>query len=193
MNKTLHGPALNFDRLLSRLEATHALLQRQAVRAVESALATRNWLIGCHIVEYEQRGSDRARYGEHLLERLSEAMTDKGLKGFSVTNLKLFRQFYQIYPEKSQTLSDLFKALTESGHRPLHTQNGQTVSEQLPRAFSLSWSQYIFLLQIIDSAERRFYVAPGDALRFLVLVSTLRMQPGKLRSEVRPHSSSFVL
>jgi len=63
MNKKLGGSSLNFERLLSRLEATHALLQRQAIQAVDSALATRNWLIGCHIVEYEQRGSDRARYG----------------------------------------------------------------------------------------------------------------------------------
>ncbi len=29
----------------------------------------RNWLIGYYIVEYEQRGSDRARYGERLLEQ----------------------------------------------------------------------------------------------------------------------------
>jgi predicted nuclease of restriction endonuclease-like (RecB) superfamily len=157
MNKKLRGPSLNFDRLLSRLEATHTLLQRQAVQAVDSALATRNWLIGSHIVEYEQRGSDRARYGEHLLERLSEAMTSKELKGFSVTNLKLSRQFYQAYPEKSQALSGVFKALTESGPQQRLIQIGQTLSDQLPRVFSLSWSQYIFLLQITDSAERRFY------------------------------------
>jgi predicted nuclease of restriction endonuclease-like (RecB) superfamily len=65
----------------------------------------RNWLIGMHIVEYEQKGEDRARYGAGLLRDLSDKLTGSGLKGFSHTNLKLFRQFYVEY----QRLGSVFK------------------------------------------------------------------------------------
>jgi len=54
-------------------------------------------------------------------------------------------------------LSGLFTALAENGPRLPPIQIGQTVSDPLARTFSLSWSQYIFLLQITKSAERRFY------------------------------------
>ena len=37
-----------------------------------------NNLIGCYIVEYEQKGSDRAKYGERLLKRLEERLNTKG-------------------------------------------------------------------------------------------------------------------
>ena len=154
---TVHAKTMNFERLLLRVEATHAFLEKHAVRAVNSALAARNWLIGRHILEYEQRGSDRAKYGAYVLERLSAAMTAKGLKGFSITNLKLFRQFYQAYPQKGQTLSGFFAALAGVSRRQPSPRIGQMLSDQLARQFPLSWSQYIFLLQTPDSAERRFY------------------------------------
>jgi len=64
-------------------------------------MTIRNWLIGCYIVEFEQHGEDRAKYGEFLLLKVSENIN---IKGFSVTNLKLFRQFYFIYPQIGQSM-----------------------------------------------------------------------------------------
>ncbi len=43
----------------------------RASRAINANLTLRNWLIGLHIVEYEQRGTDCAEYGDRLIERLS--------------------------------------------------------------------------------------------------------------------------
>ena len=36
-----------------------------AVKTINQATTLRNWIIGCYIVEYEQNGSDRAKYGGH--------------------------------------------------------------------------------------------------------------------------------
>ena len=56
----------------------------------------RNWLIGCYIVEYEQKGSDRAKYGDRLLKRLEESVNTKGL---NLTLFKNSRRFFLLYPQ----------------------------------------------------------------------------------------------
>ena len=59
---------LDYEALVTAIAQVHDQTQRQAVQAVNVALTLRNWLIGYHIVEYEQHGSDRAQYGERLLD-----------------------------------------------------------------------------------------------------------------------------
>ena len=63
------------------------------------------WKIGKHIVEYEQKGKERAGYGEQLIKSLSERLTTELGKGFTSTNLKYMRQFYLTFP-KSHALRD---------------------------------------------------------------------------------------
>jgi len=55
------------------------------------------WQIGQYIVEYEQKGKTRADYGEDLLESLSKDLSKMHGKGFSLSNIKRFRQFYQVF------------------------------------------------------------------------------------------------
>lgn len=78
-------------------------MQVQAINAVNCTMAMRNWLIGCYIMEFEQQGKASAKYGERLLESIAENTISKGL---SVTNPKLFHQFYLIYPQIGQTVFD---------------------------------------------------------------------------------------
>lgn len=95
-------------------------------------------------MEEEQHGQDRAAYGQQLLQGLSEYLTKEFGKGFSLTNLKQFRQFYTVY---------------------VNDQIGHTVSDQftnLPavstgRKFFLSWSHYLKLMRIKNIDERHFY------------------------------------
>ena len=58
------------------------------------------WQIGHRIVEEEQGGEAKAAYGESLLEELSKSLTSEFGRGFSLANLRNFRQFYLTYPEK---------------------------------------------------------------------------------------------
>jgi hypothetical protein len=51
------------------------------------------WQVGREIVEEEQRGRERAGYGERLIQELSEQLTTGFGRGFSVANLSLIRQF----------------------------------------------------------------------------------------------------
>ena len=104
---------MNFKILKSHIQNTHLALQESAVKAVNSHLTFRNWLIGWYIVTYEQNGEDRAKYGNSLLKKLAQSVT---IDGISETNLKLFRQFYLAYPQIGQSLTDqlLLPIITKS-------------------------------------------------------------------------------
>ena len=46
----------------------------------------------------EQGGKERSEYGKQVIETLSQQLTKQYGKGFSPTNLKYFRLFFQAYP-----------------------------------------------------------------------------------------------
>lgn len=104
---------MNFGQLTQQIKLTHETLQSYAVKAINVGLTLRNWLIGHFIVEYEQSGEDRANYGEHLLEKISTALAQNGLKNVSAAELSRFRQFYKIYPQILGTLSQKSLQLPE--------------------------------------------------------------------------------
>ena len=86
----------SFDDLSSSVIKTHQSAQSGAIRAINQMATLRNWLIGCYIVEYEQKGSDRAKYGDRLLKRLEESVNTKGL---NETLFLASRRFYVYYPQ----------------------------------------------------------------------------------------------
>ena len=55
------------------------------------------WNIGKAIMEIQQ-GDERASYGDAVLEKLSQKLTNEFGKGFSARNLRTMRKFYLIYP-----------------------------------------------------------------------------------------------
>ena len=111
---------MDFELLVNSIQQTHVALQQSAVKAINRHITIRNWLIGFYIFEYEQKGEDRAKYGQKLLPEISKAAN---IKGLSETNLKINRQFYLAYPQIGQTLSDFFKN---------NIQSGESLSAQLP-------------------------------------------------------------
>ena len=98
----------NFKHLLSTIEQVHQNLQASAANAVNKALTLRNWLIGFYIVEFEQNGEDRAKYGRYLLSNIAKEIK---LKGLTTPELSRCRQFYQAYPQILGTLSQEFDFL----------------------------------------------------------------------------------
>lgn len=96
---------LNFDGLVAAIERAHSALAEQASKAVNISLTLRNWFIGYYIQEYEQSGTDRAAYGEQMLESLAERLQSGGLKRVEARELRRFRQFYLAYPQIRETAS----------------------------------------------------------------------------------------
>jgi hypothetical protein len=82
-----------FNNLVEIIQRTNQALQNQAARAVNMALTFRNWLVGFYIVEFEQNGEDRAKYGESLISNLAEQIR---IKGLTASELSRCRQFYRV-------------------------------------------------------------------------------------------------
>lgn len=74
------------------------------------------WLMGKRIVEEEQKGEQKAAYGEAILKNLSIALTAELGKGFSYANLRNFRQFYITYPDPENCYA-LRSSLSWTHHR----------------------------------------------------------------------------
>lgn len=120
--------------------------RKSAVRSVDTIQVLTNFEIGRRIVENEQSGKVRAQYGEKTLADISQRLTLEFGNGFSITNLKLMRQFYLTYGNQiGQTVSDQFKKSEVTSRKLIKPQ------------FTLSWSHYIFLIGINDRRERDFY------------------------------------
>lgn len=171
---------MNFEFLVNTIQETHNTLQQGAIRSVNKHLTIRNWLIGFYIVEFEQKGEDRAKYGERLLDALAVSVN---IKGLGARNLKLFRQFYFTYPQivhsVSAQLDKLRLTINPIGQTlPGQLQNNdnqllkivQTESAQFNPAIqtnlqlqsdklinNLSFSHLTLLFPIEDSLKRTFY------------------------------------
>ncbi|MFC4996032.1 DUF1016 N-terminal domain-containing protein [Rubritalea tangerina] len=77
-----------------------AKARTQVAQTVNTAMVEAYWQIGKRIVEEEQGGDSKAKYGTQLLQNLSTHLTEEFGKGFSLANLKNMRQFYRSCPEK---------------------------------------------------------------------------------------------
>lgn len=99
------------------------------VQTVNKTMVITYFEIGKMIIDEEQKGNERAKYGQQLTRGLSQRLSKEFGKGFSITNIQQMRNFYLIY-QKQQTLSV---------------------------KFNLSWSHYLKLMRIDDINERNFY------------------------------------
>src|ERR1700689_2756260 len=88
-------PTAIYQRIREILESART----QAARSVNTTQVMSNWLIGREIVEEEQKGAKRAEYGEKLIRELSGKLQEEFGKGYSTTNLKLFRSFFLTFPK----------------------------------------------------------------------------------------------
>jgi len=117
----------SYNIMLKNIETILEKGRKTAYASVNNIMLTTYWEIGREIVEFEQKGKEKAEYGSKLLDRIAQDLKNKYGKGFSRSNVIYMRLLYLKYP-KSETLSH-----------------------------QLSWSHYFELLKISDDLERSFY------------------------------------
>ncbi|MGR3303863.1 MAG: PDDEXK nuclease domain-containing protein [Candidatus Scalindua sp.] len=110
--------------------------RNKAYSAINSAMVEAYWSIGKRIVEEEQKGKGRAEYGANLIKNLSIALNVEFGKGFSIANLKNFRQFYLTFKDD---------------------QKGYTLCSQL------SWSHIRLIMRIDKPNIREYYLKETKA------------------------------
>lgn len=171
---------VNFDNLVQQIEYTDHALQNNARLVINRHVTAKAWLTGYYIVEYEQHGSDRAQYGERLLQNLTKRL---GNKKFSVTTLKIYRQFYMTYSQLFAPIAQFLKtnlAIGQSATDQLQlidsqtSKKGQSVTDQFVMPMlqekhnsvlvdssnlfnKLSFTHLVSLIPINDPLKRAFY------------------------------------
>jgi predicted nuclease of restriction endonuclease-like (RecB) superfamily len=150
-----------YTTLFNDIVSTYITGKAKALRAVNSVLIETNWKIGRHIVEFEQSGNSKAEYGDRLLEMLSKDLSISYGRGFSLSNIKRFRQFYLAYP-KGAKLPPLFGAENQLLEKSAEAPHLLGIDNQLDKKgaelpHQLSWTHYVELLKINDQLERSFY------------------------------------
>lgn len=120
-----------------------------AVQQVNMIQLLTYYTIGKWIIEVQQKGETRARYGSQVIKRLSEEMKKNFERGFSEDSLKNARKFYLTYKDRiDETVLNLF-AVEKS-------ETVFSLFEEKP-PFIVSWSHYLQLMRIENEDERSFY------------------------------------
>ena len=159
--ETMNGiETRDFASLVGNIFNAHEYLNIHATKSVNVCLTLRNFLFGYYIIEYEQKGSDKAKYGHKLLENISKELAAKGLKNISAAELSRFRQFYSIYP---QILGTLSQKSFNIPNQILGTLSQESLSENdisidpVKLVTQIPFSHISELLKIDDPLKRLFY------------------------------------
>ena len=122
-----------------------------AARSVNAVMTAAYWMIGRHVVEFEQEGKKRADYGEEIVERLAADLSTRYGRGFSLRNVWQMKAFYLAWPIL-QTPS----AESENGEI-LQTASAESSLISITSHFPLPWSAYVRLLSVKNTRAREFY------------------------------------
>jgi len=126
-----------------------------AYRAVNFVMVEAYWNVGRMIVEEEQQGKKRAGYGETLIRSLSEQLTMDFGKGFNVSNLWAFKQFYSAFP----ILRTVCGESLEMQKQDKQQSDAFTVpSIRDAMRPELSWSHYRLLIRVEKPEARSWYM-----------------------------------
>lgn len=142
----------SYDAILAEVVELLESARRGSARAVNAVMTATYWRIGRRIVDCEQDGRQKARYGERLIERLSKDLTARYGRGFSYVNLTQMRRFYSLWPMDTilQTPSEEFTTLPQL-RRPVAQTPVRPKSQILQKpseVFPLPWSHYVRLLSV---------------------------------------------
>ncbi|HEX6179747.1 MAG TPA: DUF1016 N-terminal domain-containing protein [Chitinophagaceae bacterium] len=90
----------NTDNLYNSIKTLLENAKSQIVRNVNRTMVLTYFEIGRRLVEHEQKGNYRAGYAKELLAKISEKLTKEFGKGYALSNLSYFRQFYIIFQDR---------------------------------------------------------------------------------------------
>ena len=163
---------MDFEALVKHISTIQNTLQAQAAHAVNLTLTSRNWLMGCYIVEFEQNGEERATYGEQLLKKLEQRLNTKGL---NERRFREFRRLYLVYPQLREEILQYIMTGNEIRHtlsaeftEPIrHSMCAELQASELQhnkwsipaeRLFNkLPYSHLKFISKIENPTKRAFY------------------------------------
>lgn len=128
---------VNYSSLVDGIGELLEAAPQASARTVNAFMTATYWEVGRRLVEFEQKGRERAQYGKELLKRLSGDLTTRYGRGFSVDNLESMRLFYGVCG-----LKEISAALSRKLGKPGHvTSDHDIISETPSRILPVSSAQ----------------------------------------------------
>jgi len=149
----------DYDGLLAEVVSLLETARHTSARTVNTIMTATYWQIGQRIVEVEQAGKGRAKYGQQLLERLASDLTKRFGRGFSRANLEYMRRFYERWAIPQTLSGESLRRIpqTVSGESQPVAVPGDMAIREISTAFPLPWSHYVRLLAVDDENACQFY------------------------------------
>ena len=163
--------AFSFDHLSELVLQLHDSAYSATMKAINRFATIRNYVIGFYIVEYEQHGNDRAKYGDRLLKRLSERVNRRGINETLLTNS---RKFYLTYPQIKDYLTAISPTASEKSAEKSPTLSDKFITPATELVSMLSFSHIVEILTVDDPLARFFYET--ECIRCCWNVKELRRQ-----------------
>ena len=163
--------AFSFDHLSELVLQLHDSAYSATLKAINRFATIRNYVIGFYIVEYEQHGNDRAKYGDRLLKRLAERVNRRGINETLLTNS---RKFYLTYPQIKDYLTAISPTPSEKSAEKSPTLSDKFITPATELVSMLSFSHIVEILTVDDPLARFFYET--ECIRCCWNVKELRRQ-----------------
>lgn len=148
---------IHYDSVVGDISKVIDAARSSAARSVNYIMTAAYWFIGRRIVEFEQKGSERADYGEELLKRLSRDLTSRYGRGFAKSNLYQMRSFYMAYQDIFQTPSGISDTSdSSSALQNFQTASGTSELVSFQKIQSLAFQRRLRCLVVIDLKIGKF-------------------------------------
>ncbi len=137
--------------------------RRRSDRVVNTLMTATYWEIGRRIVEHEQAGQKRAGYGEEVVRKLSDDLSQRFGRGFGTAQVAAMRQFHLTFPLPDNFQSVIGKSeILQSTIRKSPLAAVERLNA-VARVLPLPWTHYVRLLRVRNSDAREFYVREAMA------------------------------
>lgn len=218
MENILNTNSIESEHLYSQISQILNEARTKVATTVNTAMVQAYWHIGKLIVD-AQGGEERASYGDDLINDISKKLTTQFGKGFTPTNLKYMRLFYNAFPirhslrdELSWTHYRILTKVTNPRAREYYVEEaakGGWSVRQLERQIATQYYERL-LASHQDEAEvkeiiaKNFPVNPDKfnplklvhdpfVLEFLDLKEDTSLQEQELESAILTHIEDFLL
>jgi len=168
IKKQIKTDLKSIDHLANAIQHTNEYFLNRVQKQVDTALTLRNWIIGYYIVEYEQKGEDRAVYGKKLYKEIANRIESRGIKSIRERHLYLCKDLYKAYPQILRSVSAKSYLNNFDDNRILRTVSAKSDSGSKAAKLTshvdinllldnLSSSHFIELLKADTLLKRNFY------------------------------------
>ena len=191
--------AKDFTGLVEAVRRVHDACAAAVNRTVNTSLTLRNWIIGSYVHHYELNGSDRAKYGERLMDKLAKALRPFKIPSTDRQRLYAYISFYRTYPQMASAIpQELLSSDDDNALEIFRSLSGKSCSDDQPAEIfrtasvqlelsaekllkSLSYSHLEQLTALDSPLKRAFYEI--ECIRGNWSVRTLKRQIATLYYE----------